>query len=376
MILVQLVVSIGFAMTILFATARWTELMTSLPYWFILLPSWLSHVGLFWCHVQSAKALSEFIGEANDSRQRADSRDHLDRTEYLPLLQRSLKFGVKTGLISTGVFIFEILIYIRLAKGTMSLSTVFTPLWIIVVIGVLDGIICKSQHPVRVVCWILTLFSMIMACLKVDHGMEWVRWKTVISPLIAVLLIGSATLVYIIYGHNVGYYKLTESQLVSGKLYSAAAVLSIILVFVFEEVMPLSKPIEVETRIFIVVVAPTIMTLVGMGAWVVSRDELTRLLLFGGQAQVHPQKLRWQSMGWTSVQGEGVTTIPMIGEVSYHPLKQDEQRATMELCATCGTCYPYEDEEDIPYPEELEDHPYLAPSTTDGRPQYSSPEVV
>ncbi|KAL3942512.1 MAG: hypothetical protein SGBAC_003324 [Bacillariaceae sp.] len=373
-----LVVSIGFALTILFAAARWTELMSYLPYWFIILPSWLAHVGLIWCHVQSAKALSVFIGDANDSRQRADSRDHLDRTEYLPLLQRSLKFGVKTGLISTGIFIFEILIYIRLSKGTMSLSTVLTPLWIIVAAGALDGIICKSQHPIRVVCWLLTLCSMIMVCLKVDHGLDAIRWRYITTPIVAVLFIGSATLVYIIYGHNVGYYKLTEPQLMAGKLYSAAAILAILLVFVFEEVMPLAKPIELETRFFIVIVAPVIMSLVGMGAWVVSRDEHSQLLLYGGQAAVHPQKLRWQSMGWTGVQGKGVTTILMFGEVRYYPLKQaDVKSSSMEMCATsCCTCYPYEDEEDIPYPDELEDHPYLAPSSPNGRPEYSSPEIV
>jgi len=206
--------------------------------------------------------------------------------------------------------------------------------------------------------------------------MDFIRWKVIITPIIGVLFIGSGTLVYIVYGHNIGYYKLTESQLIAGKLYSAAAILSILIVFVFEAIMPLNKPVEIETRLFMVVVAPTIMTLVGMGAWVVSKDEYSRLLMYGGQAAVHPQKLRWQSMGWTSVQGRGVITIPMFGEVSYHPLKQNEERATMELCASCCTCYQYEDEEDIPYPEELEEHPYLAPSTPNGRPQYSNPEIV
>jgi hypothetical protein len=88
-------------------------------------------------------------------------------------------------------------------------------------------------------------------------------------------------------------------------------------VIVIGEVIPLNRPVEVETRLFVVVLAPLVVTLVGMGAWVVSRDEFSRLLLYGGQAAVHPRKLRWESNGWTSVQGRGVVNIPMFGEVRY-----------------------------------------------------------
>lgn len=297
--------------------ARWTRLLQDLPYWFILLPSWLSHVGLFWCHLMSAKALSTFIADANDSRQRPDSRDHLDRTEYLPLLQRSLKFGLKTGLLSFGIFILEILIYIRLARGTVSLAVVFVPMWIIVGGGILDGIICKTQHFIRVICWMLVFAAMVMTCMKVDHGYDTIRWRVVVSPIVTVLSISSATLIYIVYGHQVGYYRLTESQLTAGNLYSLAALISIVLVVVIGEVIPLSRPVEIETRVFVVLMAPLVVTLVGMGAWVVSRDEFGRLLLYGGQAAVHPRKLRWETNGWTSVQGRGVTNIPMFGEVRY-----------------------------------------------------------
>jgi hypothetical protein len=263
----------------------------------------------------SAKALSTFIAEANDTRQRPDSRDHLDRTEYLPLLQRSLKFGLKTGLISFGVFIFEILIYARLAKGKLSLSVVFLPLWIIVLGGLLDGIICKTQHLIRLVCWLLLFASMILTCLKVDYGIDSIRWRMVVSPIVTILSISSATLIYIVYGHQVGYYRLSESQLTAGNLYSLAALISIVLVVVIGEVIPLSRPVEIETRVFVVLMAPLVVTLVGMGAWVVSRDEFGRLLLYGGQAAVHPRKLRWETSGWTCVQGRGVTNIPMFGEV-------------------------------------------------------------
>eukprot|EP00980_Cylindrotheca_fusiformis_P002896 scaffold675_cov103-Cylindrotheca_fusiformis.AAC.7 len=366
----QLVVSVGFALTVLFGMARWTRLLQNLPYWFILLPSWLSHVGLFWCHLDSAKALSIFISEANDSRQRPDSRDHLDRTEYLPLLQRSLKFGLKTGLISVGFFIFEILVYVRLAKGTMSLSAVFTPLWIMVTIGILDGIICKAQHPLRVICWMLSFTAMLLACLKVDYGLDFIQWSMVVSPIVTVLSISSATLIYMIYGHQIGYYRLTESQLTAGNLYSLAALISIVLVVVIGEITPLSRPVEIETRVFVVFMAPLVVTLVGMGAWVVSRDEYSRLLVYGGQSAVHPKKLRWQAQGWTSIQGRGVANIPMFGEVSFHPLEQREP-TRVEMCACCS-CYPAEDEDDIPYPDELKDHPYLAPTA----PQYTQPQIV
>lgn len=307
--------SIGFALSVLFGMAKWTGLLLGLPYWFILLPSWLAHVGLFWCHILAAKALSVFIAGANDSRQRPDSRDHLDRTEYLPLLQRSLKFGLKTGLISFTIFIFEILVYFRLSKGKLSLATTFVPLWIMVFGGAIDGIICRTQHFLRLICWIFIFAAMMMACLKVDAGMDGIRWRMVISPIVAVLSVASATLIYIIYGHQIGYYRLTEAQLTAGNLYSLAALISIVLVVVVGEVMPLSRPVEIETRVFVVLMAPLVVTLVGMGGWVVSRDEFGRLLLYGGQAAIHPRKLRWERNGWTCVQGQGVTTIPMFGEV-------------------------------------------------------------
>lgn len=287
----------------------------SLPFWFILLPSWLSHVGLFWCHVQSAKALSAFIASANDSRQRPDSRDHLDRTEYLPLLQRSLKFGLKTGLISFGFFIFEILVYFRLARGKLSLAAMFSPIWIMVSGGILDGIICKTQHLLRVICWLLCLLAMILTVLKVDYGVDSIRWRVVVSPIIAVLSIASASLLYIVYGHQIGYYRLSEAQLTAGNLYSLAALISIVLVVMVGEVMPLSRPVEIETRVFVVLMTPLVVALLGMGAWVVSRDEFGRLLLYGGQAAVHPKQLRWEKEGWSSIQGKGVTIIPMFGEV-------------------------------------------------------------
>jgi len=366
-----LIVSVGFAMTVLFGMARWTRLLPNLPFWFILLPSWLSHVGLFWCHITSAKALSSFIAEANESRQRPDSRDHLDRTEYLPLLQRSLKFGLKTGLISFGIFIFEILIYCRLARNRLSLSICFLPIWIMVFGGIVDGIICRTQHFMRLICWVLVFVAMILLCLKVDYGHDAIRWRMIVSPIVTVLSIASATLIYIVYGHQVGYYRLTESQLTAGNLYSLAALISIVLVVVIGEVIPLSRPVEIETRVFVVLMAPLVVVLVGMGAWVVSRDEFGRLLLYGGQAQVHPRKLRWEAKGWTTVQGRGVTNIPMFGEVSFRPLEQ-KPTSSLEMCACC-TCYPYEEDEEemVQYIDDVGNHPYLAPVASNPAPSLS-----
>jgi len=358
------VISVGFALTVLFGTARWTRLIPGLPFWFILLPCWSAHVGLLWLHVLSAQALSAFIAEANESRQRPDSRDHLNRTEYLPLLQRSLKFGLKTGLLSFFIFAFEILIYVRFARGSISLSAAFTPLWILVMSGILDGLICKTQHFLRVICWVLLFAAMVLTVLKVDYRYDSIRWRVVVSPVVAVLSVASATLIYIVYGHQVGYYRLTESQLTAGNLYSLAALVCIVLVVMIGEVIPLSRPVEIETRLFVVILAPLVICLVGMGAWVVSRDEFARLLLYGGQAAVHPMKLRWEAKGWTSVQGKGVIVVPMFGEVTFQPLERKPAQRVVELCACCsGACYPYEEEdEETHITEDLAYHPYLDPS--------------
>lgn len=361
----QIVVSVGFALSMLFGMSRWTRLLPGLPFWFILLPAWSSHAGLLWLHVLAARALSSFIAEANDSRQRPDSRDHLNRTEYLPLLQRSLKYGLKTGLLSFCVFLFEILIYIRLARGSISLSGALFPLWVLLTGGIINGVVCKTQDFLRLLCWVLAFASMILMILKVDYGDDMIRWRMVLSPIIAVLVIVSASLLYIVYGHQIGYYRLTESQLTAGNLYSLAALICIVLIVMIGEVIPLNRPVEVETRLFVVILAPLVVCLVGMGAWVVSRDEFARLLLYGGQSAVHPMKLRWESKGWTTVQGKGVVAIPMLGEVNYQPLDYkivDQQESN---CCTrlSYQLYPHEDvgeEEDAVFLSgDLRHHPYM-----------------
>lgn len=342
-------------------------MLSNLPFWFILLPSWLSHLGLFWCHISSAKALSAFIAEANETRQRPDSNDHLDRTEYLPLLQRSLKFGLKTGLISFGIFIFEILFYFRLANQKLTLTYCFLPLWIMVFGGIVDGIICKTQHVVRLVSWVLIFVAMILLCLKLDYNHPGIQWRVIVCPVVIVLSVASASLIYIVYGHQVGYYQLTESQLTAGNLYSLAALLSIVMVVVIGEIIPLdTRNVDIATAIFIVSMSPTIVVLVGMGAWVVSRNEFGRLLLYGGQAQVHPRRLRFEENGWTSVQGSGVKNIPMFGEVSFRPLSETNQ-SKVQMCSMC-TCYPREDHHCVGIIRNIDDvsnHPYLAPVSSE-----------
>mmetsp|Transcript_6406 Transcript_6406/g.18022 ORF Transcript_6406/g.18022 Transcript_6406/m.18022 type:complete len:636 (-) Transcript_6406:1604-3511(-) len=371
-----IVISVGFSLTVLFGMARWTRLLPTAPFWFILFPCWASHVGLLWLHVLSAKALSGFIAEANDSRQRPDSRDHLNRTEYLPLLQRSLKFGLKTGVLSFFVFLFEILMFIRLTRKSISLSAAFIPLWLLVAGGIFDGFVCKTQHFLRVICWLLSFTAMLLLVLKIDYERDEIRWRFVVFPVVLVLSVASGSLMYIVYGHQIGFYKLTEAQLTAGNLYALASLICIILVVMIGEVIPLSRPVEVETRLFVVVLAPLVVCLTGMGAWVVSRDEFSRLLLYGGQAAVHPKRLRWVPRdGWTCVQGKGVTVIPMFGEVSFQPLERKATvTSTVEMfrcCTSTGCCYPYqEDDEDEEgrgaFSNEAGDlgyqHPYLDPS--------------
>lgn len=205
----------------------------------------------------------------------------------------------------------------RIARGHVSLAVAFIPLWLLVIGGILDGIVCKSQHSLRVFCWILVCSAMVLSVLRVDYGFEEIRWRLVVSPIVAVLTMSSANLIYIVYGHQVGYYRLTESQLTAGILYSISALICIVLVVVVGEVMPLSRPVEIETRIFVVLMAPLVVCLTGMGAYSVSRDEYGRLLLYGGQSSVNPMKLKWEEHGWTSVPTKGVTVLAMFGEVRY-----------------------------------------------------------
>lgn len=341
----QLIFSPGLTITAALAMAKWTELLHSLPYWIILTPCWLSHACLLASHMYATKALSTFITQANTNRQRSDSTDHIDRTEYLPLLQRSLKFGIKTGTISLAMFIFEILLFVRLSFGRMSFALVLLPLWIIVLGGILDGIICKTQHILRVFSWTLLFSFMVLLVIRVDHNVVALTWKVVFAPLFILSSIVTAALMYILQGHHVGYYKLTDSQYAAGLLYIFATLSAMLLVVMFI-MADLMRPTVFRTILFLEMLAPLGVALFCLGAYAVSRDEFERLLQYGGQAAVHPKRLVLGKSGWTVVESEGVTWMPMFGEVQYEPLDIRLRSKFLELCPCCA-CYPYEDEEDV-----------------------------
>ena len=336
--------TIGFSATIGLGMARWIGALPDLPLWKVLLPAWLSHLGLLCCHVLSARALAAFIADANENRSRPDSTDPLDRTEYLPLLQRALKFGLKTALLSGCAFVFELLVYLPLVQGDdgggISLGAALVPIWILVGYGVLDGIVCKSQHFVRVLCWLLLLASMVLAVLKADRGYgEAFSWRVVVSPIVAMLTVSSATLIYIVYGHQVGYFRLTEAQLTASILYSMATTVGLLLI------AAVAAGEAARLGGGLIVLGPLVMALVGFGAWGVTRDEFRWLLLRGGQASIQPMRLTLTRRGWTAVETAGVNVLPMLGEVRCEPLPEGEGGG-------CCPCYPVEepDEEALRVP--------------------------
>lgn len=334
-------------MTVALAVARILHLLPTIPFWIILTPSWFSHLVLFFLHIQSAKALSQFISDANENRQRPDSTDHLDRTEYLPLLQRSLKFGLKTGTLSSLLLIFELLMYAHLSRGSVSLATCLFPVWILVVGGILDGVICKTQNILRLICWVLAFISMTMLVLKIDYGFNY-TFQSVLTPLAMLLTLAGGSLIYILYGNQLGYFQLTENQFTAGILYCIAIFMMVCLVVVLSEIIPGMEP-DFQTRMFVAILAPLVVALVGLGAWGVSKDEYKRLLLLGGQQSIHPMKLRLEPAGWTCVESRGVALFPMFGEVSYEPL-DSKQSTDFEMCVCCA-CYPTEekDEDELRY---------------------------
>lgn len=318
----------GMTITSALIVAKWTGLLHNLSYWIILSPCWLSHAFLLACHIYATKALSTFITQANTNRQRSDSTDHIDRTEYLPLLQRSLKFGIKTGAISLAMFLFEVLLFVRLSFGKMSVSMVLIPLWIIVLGGILDGIICKTQHPLRVFSWTLLFSFMVLLVIRVDYNVYALTWRMVFAPFLTLLGLASASLMYILQGHHVGYYKLTESQYAAGFLY-ILALMSIIILTSMLLVADLMRPTVLQTILVMETLAPLGMALFTLGAYAVSRDEFERLLQYGGQSAVHPKKLVLGKSGWTVVESEGVMWMPMFGEVRYEPLDGVDRKSVV-----------------------------------------------
>jgi len=346
-----LILTIGFSTSVALGAAKWTSKLSSLPYWVIFLPAWASHGGIVIMHILSAKALSKFISEANENRQRQDSTDHLDRVEYLPLLQRSLKFGLKTGVLCFVIFIFEVLLFIRLRRPSeISLAETYTPLWILTIGFICNGIVCKSQHFFHSLVWVLLFTAMLLSVLRIDYGMvDVIMTSHIVMVLIALFAIISGILIYIVHGHQIGYYKLSESQLTAGVFYSTASFLAIILVAIMGDALALPELIQLDLLLIIVILAPIVVALAGFGAYLVTRDEFDRLLKFGGQSAVMPMRLMLETDGWTSVVSKGAVTIPMFGDVRYAPLDvETAERLSIELCGPC-CCYPAEEEEELPY---------------------------
>jgi len=366
-----LVFSAGFVLGSALGMAKWAGVLAGIPYFLVLLPFWLSHLGLMVCQMMAGRALAIFIAEANNNRTIQDSSDHFDRNEYLPLLQRALKFGLKTGLISLCVFIFEILLYIKLSRGTMTLAVVLIPLWIIVLLGIIDGIICKTQHASRLVSWVLALTLMILLVLRVDYGIQqtWLRISISAAPL-ALLGMALMELTYILQGHRVGYFRLTESQRIAGLLYTFG-VISFMLLVTLICLNHFERPEGFKLRIALVALSSLSFSFVGLGAWAVSRDEFDRLLQFGGQATVHPMGLRLEPSGWTAVQSKGVMAVPMFGDVRYEPINAEKRKNLLEFCCLWAF-YPIEVEDITHAPSH--DYPFLCASSRSlGRKSSGSP---
>ena len=348
-----LIISVGLSISVGLASARFLHLLPTLPFWIIFMPSLLSHLGVLLTHIRSAKNLSHFISSTNEGRQRPDSRDQLDRTEYLPLLQRSLKFGLKTGTLCFLLFVFQLLLYLHFSaeetffgsndRKTVSLNTCLIPVWILVIGGLCDGIVCKTQSLLRIICWTMAFASMLMLVLKLDYGFDEYTWTTILFPMAIILLITGGSLIYVLYGHQLGYFQLTELQYMAGIMYCIAIFMMFCLCIVLSEVIPGMVP-DMQTRLVVVVLAPLVVGLIGSGAWGVSKDEYKRMLLLGGQQSVHPMRLRLEPAGWTCVESQGVALFPMFGEVNYEPLDTDKTDSIiMCICFSMCQCYPFEE---------------------------------
>lgn len=224
--------------------------------------------------------------------------------------------------------------------------------------GILDGIVCKTQNVTRVLSWILLAFSLVLLVLKMECNNEYeLPWRTVVSPLLLWLGMILSSLGYILYGNSVGYFRLTEAQSTAAIFYSMASVggLGVLGLVVSNH---LARPNGMELRVVLTFLAPLTVVLFGLGAWAISRDEFYRLLQQGGQAAVHPMKLKLEKEGWTATESKGVTIIPMFGEVRYEPLDPSQKSKIVELCSCCA-CYPYEEEEET-YVMDIEpsEYPY------------------
>ena len=325
--------------------AKWTGLLQNFSTILILLPCFLSHLALLFLHIYSIKNLTSFIAKANNNRMKPDSTDHIDRTEYLPLLQRSLKFGIKTGAISFLFFIFEILLLCKEQYGKLSLKLVFLPIWIITLSGMTDGFICKSQHLSSVIGWVVLFVWLIMLVIKIDHAdsvlAQEMDWRTILIPLGVLVAMCSGVLLHVVHGHHIGYYRLTSTQYMAGWLYFLTNVSHLTLVWIFLSNASISaSSFESGQRALINILTPCSVMFMSLAAYFISRDEFERLLQFGGQADVQPKTLNLESDGWNVVESKGVTWVPMFGEIKFEPLNTRRRSRWVELC---GYCYPSSD---------------------------------
>lgn len=334
----------GFSLSAGLGMAKWNGLLSDTSIWLVFSPCWLSHGILLFYHILAMRALATFISAANNNRQRSGSTDNNDRTEYLPLLQRSLKFGIKTGSFSLALFIFEVLLFFYLTRNRLKLSIVFLPLLVLSVGGILYGITCKTLHFTMIISWVLLTCSMTLASLKVDNGVYSLSWRMVFSPLIVLLCMSMTSLIYIIHGNHIRYFTLTMAQYKAGVLYSASAISSIILVSLLMS-QNFTQPVTIAMQFLMVILTFITLTLLSLGGYTVSRDELERLLKNGGQFVVHPKKLRFELSGWNAVESKGIMMLPMFGEVGYEPLDRRTRDGYYELCSCCTTCYPHEDDD-------------------------------
>ena len=336
----------GFTLSAGLGMAKWNGLLANIQYLFVLLPCWLSHGLLLINHVRAVRALSTFISTANSNRQRTGSTDNTDRAEYLPLLQRSLKFGIKTGTFSMAFFVFEILLFLYLSKKNMSFGMVMLPLWLISVGGILYGITCKTQHFTMILSWVLFTCFMVLIVLKVDHGVYTLSLNMVFSPLVGFMCMSMLSLSYILYGHHIRFFTLTMAQYKAGMLYFTSLLCGILLLVLLLS-YNFEQPDTIEVQFLTVVLTCLTVALLSFGAYSVSRDELERLFKYGGQVVVLPKKLRFERHGWNAVDSKGVMLVPMFGEVRYEPLDPNINNICFDMCSCCWVCYPYDDDVDV-----------------------------
>ena len=91
--------------------------------------------------------------------------------------------------------------------------------------------------------------------------------------------------------------------------------LAILVVAIIGGAIKLPEIIQLDLFLITIFLAPFVVALAGLGAYLVTRDEYDRLLRYGGQSLNTPMRLRLEENGWNSVVDNGVASIPMFGDV-------------------------------------------------------------